>query len=78
MVNLVTPNGQAVGDVITIYGEMFTGRTGITIDGATVTNFLTVADNQIATVIPATVAGTAAVVVTNAAGASNSYDYTAA
>lgn len=78
VVRLVTPTGAAVGDLVTIYGENFTGTTGVTIDGATVVKFRVQSDNQITALVPATVSGAANVIVTNAAGASTAYAYTAA
>lgn len=72
------PSGQAVGDALMLTGTRFTGTTGITIDGQTVTNQDVISDSQIALVIPSGVAGAASIIVTNASGASAAYAYTAA
>ncbi|NCD23919.1 MAG: hypothetical protein EOL90_13430, partial [Spartobacteria bacterium] len=74
----VLPSGGAPGEMVTITGSRFTGTTGITIDAAAVVEFEVVSDTKIAALIPATVTGAADVVVTNAAGASAAYAYTAA
>ena len=72
------PSGQTVGDSLVLTGVRFTGTTAISIDGQPVTNFDVISDTQITLVIPASVAGAAEIVVTNAAGASAAYAYTAA
>lgn len=56
----------------------FTGTTGITVDGANVLEYAVIDDSTIALLVPATVLGAAAVIVTNATGASAAYSYTAA
>lgn len=75
----VLPTGKTVGDLVKIIGNKFTASTitGITIDGQAVLKFTVDSDNVITAVIPASVAGAANVIVTNAAGASNTYAYTA-
>lgn len=78
IIETVLPSGQTVGDVIYIKGYKFTGTTGVTIDAQTVTEYRVIDDNTIAILIPSSVSGAAAVVVTNAAGASDPYSYTAA
>lgn len=72
------PAGQTIGDQVAIRGYHLTGTTGITIDGAAVVEFLVVDDNTAVAVIPATVAGSAPIIVTNASGASAPLPYTAA
>jgi IPT/TIG domain len=72
------PTGAAVGDLVAIRGYKFTGTTGVTIDGVTVLERNLVDDNTLVILVPATVAGSAPIVVTNAAGASASFAYTAA
>lgn len=74
----VLPSGAAVGDVVAIKGVRFTGTTGITVDGANVLEYAVIDDSTIALLVPATVSGAAAVIVTNATGASAAYSYTAA
>lgn len=72
------PAGQPVGDALVLTGLRFTGTTGITIDGQTVTQFDVISPSMITLVIPASVTGAAAIIVTNAAGASDPYAYVAA
>lgn len=62
--------GTAGGDAITINGRHFNGTTGITVGGTDMTNFTVVTDSLIVATVPAKTAGTAALVVTNATGAS--------
>lgn len=72
------PSGAAVGDLIYIKGHKFTGTVSITVDAQSVTDFQVIDDNTISLVVPSSVSGAAAIIVTNAAGASSSYSYTAA
>lgn len=62
----------AGGDQVIIRGVRFTGTTGVTFAGTAATDFEVVSDGMIAAVAPAHAAGSGAVVVTNAAGASTS------
>lgn len=78
IIESATPAGQTVGDQIVLRGYKFTGTTGITMDAATVTEFVVVDDYTVVLVIPATVAGAADITVTNAVGASTAFSYTAA
>jgi len=82
IIESVGPTLQTVGEQVVIRGYKFTGTTGITIDaqavGAATEDFTVVDDYTIVATIPASVTGAAAVVVTNAIGASNSFAYTAA
>ena len=78
VISSALPSGQAVGDSLVLTGARFTGMTAVTIDGATVINVDVISDSQIVLVIPATVSGTAPIIVTNAAGASTAYTYAAA
>lgn len=71
------PTGKSTGDLLKIYGNLFTGATAITIDGANVLKFTVDSDNVITALIPAAVAGAANIVVTTPAGASTAYAYTA-
>jgi hypothetical protein len=68
----------AVGDIIILRGYKFTGTTGITMDGAVVLEFTVYDDNTLAMLVPATVTGTAPIIVTNATGASAAFAYVAA
>lgn len=78
IIESATPAGLTVGDQIVIRGYKFTGTTGITIDAATVTEFVIVDDYTIVLVIPAAVAGAAPIIITNANGPSAAFAYTAA
>lgn len=78
IIESATPAGQTVGDQIVIRGYKFTGTTDVTMDTATVTEFVVVDDYTMVLVIPATVAGAADVIVTNSVGASAAFSYTAA
>ena len=71
-------SGAAVGEIIVLRGYKFTGTTGITIDGAAVVEFTVYDDNTLAVLVPATVAGPAPIIVTNATGASAAFAYVAA
>lgn len=73
-----TPSGAAVGDVLKVTGNRFTGVTGITLDGETVTDYQVHDTNTLYIVVPAAVTGAADLIVTTSAGASNTYEYTAA
>ncbi|MBN0039388.1 IPT/TIG domain-containing protein [Cellulosimicrobium cellulans] len=72
----VTPEGAGDGDLVTIVGSGFIGVTGITIDGAPVTEFVAVNAATIMAVVPVGDAGDVPVIVTNAAGASDAFVYT--
>lgn len=82
IIESVGPAGQGVGEQVVIRGYNFLGTTGITIDaqavGAITEKFSIIDANTIVATIPASVSGAAAVIVTNAAGASASFAYTAA
>ena len=73
-----SPAGQTVGDQVVVRGYKLSTTTGVTIDAATVTEFIAVDDYTLVVVIPATVAGAAPIIVTNAVGASAPLAYTAA
>lgn len=73
-----SPSGQTVGDLIVVRGYNLSSMVSATIDGATVLERRVVDDNAVVLLIPATVAGSAPIIVTNAVGASNSLPYTAA
>jgi len=78
IIESVGPSLAEVGDLIVIRGYNMTGTTGISIDSQPASNFTVVDPYTIVVEIPASVTGAAAIVVTNAAGASDSFSYTAA
>jgi len=73
-----TATGVTVGDVLVLKGYHFTGTTGITMDAQTVLEKNIIDDNTIAFLVPASVSGSAPIVVTNANGAGASFPFTAA
>jgi len=75
----VTPIGAAVGDVVLVRGLSFTGATALTFGGVAAFSTATVIDDRnISVEIPATVSGSAPVVVTTPDGASAAFAYMAA
>lgn len=78
IIESATPPGQAPGDQIVVRGYNFTGTTTITVDAQSVLEYVVVDFYTIVLVIPATVAGAAAIIVTNPDGASAPFAYTAA
>lgn len=76
----VLPTLAAPGDIIRVYGNKFQSSaiSAFTIDAQPVLEYTIHSDNLIYAVVPASVSGAAAVIITNAAGASNTYAYTAA
>jgi len=72
-----SPSGAAVGDQVILSGYNFTGATDVDFD-AVEADFVIVDSHTIVTVIPATITGATDITVTNAAGASSAYAYTAA
>lgn len=73
-----SPAGAAVGDLIKVRGYKLGSMVSATIDGQTVTKRLVIDDNEVALLVPATVSGSAPIIVTNAVGASDPLPYTAA
>lgn len=73
-----TPSGLTVGDLIKVKGYKLSGMVSATIDGANVLEFRVVDDYTAVLLIPATVAGSAPIIITNGAGASTALPYTAA
>lgn len=73
-----SPAGQTVGDLIVVRGYGLKSAVSATIDGAAVTELRAVDDNAVVLQIPATVAGSAPIIVTNSVGASAALPYTAA
>lgn len=72
----VLPASAGEGDLVTIEGGHFTGATAVSFGGTAATAFDVVDSRHIVAELPAGTAGSAAVVVTNAAGASASFAYT--
>lgn len=76
--SIPTAAGKTVGDLLVLKGYKFDGTVSITVDTQPVLKFTVLDSNTITLLIPATVTGSAAVVVTNEVGASNSVNYAAA
>lgn len=72
------PAGAAPGDQIVLRGYNLSGTTGVTVDGVAVAELIVVDTNTLVLVVPATVAGSAPIIVTNPAGASTALPYAAA
>lgn len=69
-----SPSGVAAGGIVQIVGTGFIGTvptTGVKFAAVNATSWIVVSDNLIVAVMPAGSAGSAAITVTNAAGASN-------
>lgn len=73
-----TPSGLTTGDTIVVRGYNLTGIVSATIDGQAVTKIRPVDAYAVVLLIPATVSGSAPIIITNGAGASNTLAYTAA
>lgn len=71
----VLPAGKGVDEQVLISGRGFIGSTAVTIDAAAA-EFTVVSDSTIVATIPPTAAGAAAVIVTDANGASTPVNYT--
>jgi len=79
VVTAATPSGVAAGGQVNITGTGFTGTiatTGVKFGATNATSWVVVSDSTIVAVMPAGTAGSAAIVVTNAAGASTAFAYT--
>lgn len=70
------PSGAGDYEVVTITGARFTGTTDVTFGGVAAADFQVLSDNTLVAVMPSGDAGAAAILVTNAAGASASTAYT--
>ncbi|CAN7520231.1 IPT/TIG domain-containing protein [Microbacterium maritypicum] len=73
-----SPAGQTVGDLIVVRGYKLASTVSATIDGAAVTELRIVDEHTLVLQIPATVAGSAPIIVTNSVGASAALPYAAA
>ncbi|QNA93263.1 MULTISPECIES: phage tail tube protein [unclassified Microbacterium] len=73
-----SPAGQAPGDLIVVRGYNLLGTISATIDGIEVDEIRPVDDNAVVIAIPAAVAGSAPIILTTAAGASEPLPYAAA
>ena len=80
LIAAASPSGASasVSKVITITGGRFTGTTTVTFGGTAATAFSVISDNLLVATMPAGTAGSAAIVVTNAGGASASFAFTRA
>ena len=76
LVSTALPSAAGDYDVVTITGARFTGTTGITFGGVAAADFSVIDDSTLVAVMPSGDAGSAAIIVTNAAGASTSKAYT--
>lgn len=72
------PSGAAAAQLVTIGGQYLTGATAVTFGGVAAADYEVVSDTTIVASLPAGAAGSAPIVVTTAAGTSNSLAYTRA
>lgn len=77
-ISTVLPSGAAAAQLVTITGDYFTGATAVTFSGVAAADFELVSATKIVASLPAGSAGSAPVIVTNAAGASAAKAYTRA
>ena len=71
------PSGQGVGEIVTLIGTGFTGAT-VTVGGVAAPDIDIISDTKLYVTLPAGSAGSAPIIVTNAAGASSPKAYTRA
>jgi hypothetical protein len=79
VITAASPSGVGAAGIVNITGSAFTGTiatTGVKFGGVNATSWIVVSDNTIVAVMPAGSAGSAPIIVTNAAGASSSFPYT--
>lgn len=76
LISAATPSAAGDYEVVQITGARFTGTTALTFGGVAAEDFRVISDNLIAAVMPSGDAGSAAIIVTNAGGASASFAYT--
>lgn len=75
-VSNATPADVGDGGTVTVTGTGFIGTTGVTVGGDAATSFSVTSDTALTFVMPTGVAGSAPIVVTNAAGSSAAFAYT--
>ncbi len=75
-----SPSAAPAGNTVALTGGNFTGTTAVTVGGTAVGTgkFTVLSDGALAFVVPAGSAGSAPIIVTNAAGASAAFAYTRA
>lgn len=73
-----SPAGQTTGDLIVVRGYGLASTVSATIDSQAVTEIRIVDDHAVVLLIPATVSGSAPIIITNANGASTALPYAAA
>ncbi|WP_377464783.1 phage tail tube protein [Populibacterium corticicola] len=76
IITSATPSGAGEGDQVKITGSGFTGVTAVTVDGDPVEQYLTVGDNVLVIILPEGDPGDVPIIVTNATGPSQPFDYT--
>jgi len=70
------PSAAAETEIVTITGTGFTGTTAVTFGGTAASDFVVLSSTVLVATMPAGSAGSAAIIVTNATGASSSFTYT--
>lgn len=76
VVSSASPSGAAAGELVTIGGSGFTGASSVKFGSTAATEYVVQGDSSIVAVMPTGSAGSAAVTVTNATGASTAFAYT--
>lgn len=76
LIETATPTAAAATTTVALTGDRFTGTTGVTVGGVAGTNIVIHTDELLSFRMPAGGAGSAPIVVTNAAGASDPKAYT--
>lgn len=76
LITSATPSTVVATGIVEIVGSRFTGVTAVTFGGVAATAFKVQTDHLLVATMPAGSAGSAAIIVTNAAGASASFAYT--
>lgn len=77
-ISSATPSGAGAAELITVVGTGFIGTTGVTIGGTAAAEFTVLGDSTLVASLPSGSAGSAAIIVTNAEGASSAFAYTRA
>lgn len=76
VVSAAAPASAAAGASVTITGSGFSGATGVKFGAVSATTFSAVSNTSVTATVPAGSAGSAPIVVTTPAGASNAFPYT--